>query len=103
MASFLAASLGKSDQRPVGSLIRSAPEAALVYEGLQQDGGIIVYGLPVIGEGVDDKGQELGGEVSAFDPGQDQEAGIVDDKVTKLVSVLFVPADPLIPVFDVPG
>ena len=53
-----AAALGLADAGPVGCLVAGAGEAAGFDEGLGQDGGVPVAGVPVGGQLACDSGQD---------------------------------------------
>ncbi|MHB1567185.1 MAG: hypothetical protein ACYCXG_10810 [Acidiferrobacter sp.] len=92
----LAASLGIPEILPVGRLAASAGEARFPNEGFEQDRTIGVAGVPVVGQALRCRGEDARGEVFTVNPGQDEEAGIVDDDVQVAAALLGGPADGVI-------
>ena len=99
----LATSLGVAQVLPVGGLVAGAREAGFFDEGFQQDRAVRVTGMPVIREASGDQGEDVRGEVTALDPRQGEEAGVVDDEVQISRALLVRPADERIPRLGLPG
>ena len=69
---------GDSDLGPAGGLVGGAGEARGFHERFDQHGrGVVTLG-PVFGQMPTHDGQDVRGQVGDSDPGQDEEAGIVD-------------------------
>ena len=98
-----ASPLSIAETLPVGGLVAGPGEAGLLDEGLQQHRTIGVAGMPVIGQATADETQNSRGEIAAADPGQDEEARVVDDEVKVALSLLARPADELIARLGLPG
>ena len=77
----LAASSGLTDLDPVGGLVTGAAVALSLDEGLKKDGAIAVALLPVVRELSGEEGEDFGGEALGLDPGEHEEAGVVDDEL----------------------
>ena len=77
----LAASSGLTDVDPVGGLVTGAAVALGLDEGLKEDGTIPVALLPVVRELSGQEREDFGGEALGVDPGEHEEAGVVDDEV----------------------
>ncbi len=76
----LAAAQGLAEVEPVGGAIAGAAEARGFAEGFQQDGAEVVAAVPVGGQAAFDLGEQVRGKVRDADPGQDQEASVIDDQ-----------------------
>ena len=98
-----ASALGKSHVRPVGCLIAGALKTLAVDKGLQKEDGMVVHVLPVSGEDPGHAAQDMGGQRSNLNPGQDEEAGILGNKMKVSISVSGLPSDKPIPRGDIPG
>ncbi len=96
------AALGLADVNPVGGAVAGAGESPAFYEGLEKHGGVVVAGVPVVGQLFGGKGEYLGGEVSRAHPGQDEKAGVVDDEVEVLGALPGGPADEVVAWGDFP-
>src|ERR1700730_17791337 len=70
----LATPLRVTEVLPVGRLVASAGEARLFDEGFEQDGSIRITSVPVLCQAPADQGEDAGGEITAIDPRQDEEA-----------------------------
>ena len=99
----LAASLRVAEVLPVGGFVASAGKARLFDEGFEQDWAIRVASMPVLGQASADQGEDAGGEVTAMDPRQDEEARVIDDEVQMALALLAAPADGLIARLGFPG
>src|SRR5579859_6943694 len=77
----LATPLSVPEIQPVGCLITGAGETRLLNESLQQYWAIGIAGLPVLRQAPTDQGKNTRSEVTAADPGQNQEPGVVDNQV----------------------
>src|SRR5271154_1677552 len=89
----LAATLRVTEVLPVGGLIASAGEAWLFDEGFEQHGSIRITSEPVLCQAPADQGEDAGGEITAIDPRQDEEAGVIDHEVQTAPALLAGPAD----------
>ena len=92
----LAAALGGANMDPVGGSIGASRESVGVDKGLEQYGSVAVAVCPVVTEPASGHPEELGGEVLALDPRQDEEACVVDDEVEVALSLGVGPTDPTI-------
>ncbi len=63
---------------PVGGPVTSSLEALFFDEGFQKENGIVIDGKPVGRDPGGIEGQNLGSQAFDFDPGKNEEAGIVD-------------------------
>jgi hypothetical protein len=45
----------------------------------------------------------MGGEIGGVDPGEDEEAGVIDDEVETLSSLFVIPSDPAVAQCGLPG
>ena len=93
MSIEFATALGLTDMDPVGGTVAGTAEAAGFAEGFEQDGAEAVAMEPVVGEGAGGEGEQVGGEVRDAGPGQDQEAGMIDDEGEVAQAGGGVPAD----------
>lgn len=100
---LLAPALGLADMDPVGGLVTGSPEAVAFDEGLEEDGGEGVAVHPVLSDSPGGCGEEAGGEMLRADPGEDEEAGVVDDERKTGFADLSGPADPKVSGGDLPG
>ena len=98
-----AAALGLAEVEPVGSPLAGAAEARGFAEGFQQDGSDAVAAVPVGGQLPLAAGEQVGGEMGDADPGQDQEAGVVDDACQIAFAGGRVPADEAVAGGSFPG
>src|SRR5665213_776067 len=99
----LSPTLRVAEVSPVGGPVAGTGKARLFNEGFEQDRPIRIAALPVIGQSSAHPAEDARGEVFASDPRQDQEAGVVDDQMQVALPLVFIPADELIPGFDLPG
>ena len=99
----LAAPLGVAEAQPVGGLVACAGEARLLDEGLKQHRSIGVSDMPVFDQATGGESEDPRGEVLALDPRQDEEAGVVDDEVKVVLSLLACPTDELVARLSLPG
>src|ERR1019366_4207536 len=86
---LLAAADGLADMDPVGGLVASATVTYRLDEGFEQHRAIAVALMPMVGQLAGDQRQDLRGEPFGLDPGQDQEAGVVDDELKVLERLRF--------------
>ena len=82
---------------PIGSLVTSSTETRGLHEGLQQDRSVSVARGPILGKAFGHHGKQLRGKVLGAYPGEDEEAGIVDNQREALLSLSIVPADEAVP------
>ena len=87
---------------PIGRSVAGSGKALTFHERLQQNGGVLVSGVPIAGQAFGGQGEYLGRKVSRIDPGQDEKAGVVDDEVKVLDALLVVPADEVVACGDFP-
>src|SRR5450755_951203 len=99
----LAAPLRVTEVLPVGGLVASAREAGLFDEGFEQDRSIRITSVPVLCQAAADQGKDAGGEITAIDPRQDEEAGVIDHEVQTAPALLAGPADRHVARFGLPG
>src|SRR5271170_2726473 len=99
----LAATLRVTEVLPVGGLIASAGEAWLFDEGFEQDWSIRITSEPVLCQALADQGEDAGGEITAIDPRQDEEARVIDHEVQTAPALLAGPADRHVARFGLPG
>ena len=103
MSVEFATALGLTDMDPVGGTVAGTAEAAGFAEGFEQDGAEAVAMEPVVGEGAGGEGEQVGGEVRDAGPGQDQEAGVIDDEGEVAQAGGGVPADEAVTGAHFPG
>ncbi len=77
----LATALGLSEMDPVGSGVTGAVEARALDDGFKPSGLEGVAGAPVLRYLAGGASQDVGSEVADGNPGQNEEAGVVDDQV----------------------
>lgn len=77
MASF-GGPFGFPQTEPVSGSITSAQETLLFDEGFQKDNRIVIDSKPVGRDSMGIEGQNLGSQAFDFDPGQNEEAGVID-------------------------
>lgn len=100
---FLSPPRRSPDFDPVGGLVASALVALVFDKGFQQNWREAVAAVPVIGHLASGKGQNLRSQPFAFDPRQDQKAGIVDHQLQVFLTLHLTPADEFLPVLQLPG
>ena len=76
-----AAALGFTDVGPVGGTVAGAGEAIRLDKGLQEQRAVTVARQPVARQPAAAACEQAGSEVFDLHPGQDQEAGVIDDEV----------------------
>ncbi len=96
-------SLGLAYVNPIGSFVASSTETRELHEGLQQDRSVSVACGPILGKAFGHNRKQLRAKVLGAYPGEDEEAGIVEDKMEALLSSLIVPADEVVPGISLPG
>ena len=74
----------------------------MLDKGLEQDGRVAVATLPVLREPSGEACQEMGSEVGGMDPGQDQEARVVDHLMQVVPALLQGPANEAVAGRDLP-
>jgi len=89
--------------KPVGRTVTRAGEAVSCDKGFQQQRAVAIAALPVHRESPGCQPQYLGGEVFRAYPGQDQEAGVVDDEMEVLLALPMAPADEAVARGALPG
>ena len=99
----LAAPLRVTEVLPVGGPVASAGEARLFDEGFEQDWPIRITSVPVLCQAPGDQGEDAGGEITAIDPRQDEEARVIDHEVQSAPALLAGPADRHVARFGFPG
>jgi len=77
----LASTLCLTDVSPVGGAVAGSGESLTFDEGLQEDGAVAIANCPIVLYAASRHGEELGREIAAGDPRQDEKAGVVDDQV----------------------
>ena len=82
-----------ADVLPVGGPVAGTGETLGIDEGLHEHRAVGVALLPMFGQGAGSQSKNLGGEILRADPGQDQEAGVVDDEVEVSRALRVAPAD----------
>ncbi len=103
LAVFTAAARGETDIDPVGSPIAMSGKAGGVDQGLGQEGLNAVSGGPVGDDLPQGARQHMAREIGNMHMGQDQEAGVADDRLQVLSAGSVVPANPLIASLKAPG
>ncbi len=73
---------------PVGRLVRSAPEAVLLDEGLQQVKAVAVAPLPIGLDALSDLRKNMISQLCDSDPRQDQTTTVVGDERQSLSALL---------------
>ena len=85
--------LGLADIDPVGGLVAGSLETAALDEGLEEDGSKREAFSPIVLDAACGQSEEMGGEAFGSDPGEDEEAGVVDDKGEARLSLVVGPSD----------
>ena len=98
----LSATLGLADVNPVRRAVAGASEARLFDKGLEQDGRVAVATVPVLREPSGEARQQMGGQVGGMNPGQDQEARVVDHLMQVVAALLQGPANEQVAGRDLP-
>jgi hypothetical protein len=98
-----AAPLGEADLDPVGGAITGARETGRVHQGFQQQGLNVVEGLPVLGKLMGGACQEMAGQRAEVNPGQNEEATLIDDLGKMGLASSVTPADPSVAGSHFPG
>ena len=93
---------GLPHQDPIGSFETSPGKAIGIDEGLQVINRMIVQRLPVAADSAGDLGQDVAGQVSNFNPGKDQVAAVVIQKMQILTTGLGASPDEAIPRAQIP-
>ena len=78
---------------PVGGLVAGSLETVALDEGLDEDGSKHEAFSPVVLDAAFGQSEEMGGEVLGSDPGEDEEAGVVDDEGEARLSLVVGPYD----------
>jgi hypothetical protein len=99
----LSPSLGGADPLPVRRPIARAAVPLALDEGLEQHGPHAVAPLEVHHHAPSRHRQYARGEVGHVHPGQDQEAGVVENARQMLLPPLAIPADPAVARRKLPG
>ena len=102
LAVKFSAALGFPDVAPVGGAIAGAGKALTFHESLEKHGGVLVAGVPIVGQSFGGEGEYLGGEISRSYPGQNEKPGVVDDEVKIFYALLGSPADEVVAWRDFP-
>jgi hypothetical protein len=98
-----ASSLGETHMNPVGRLIADSLESFAIHKGLQKDDRMVVDFLPVPWEDSGHSPQEVRCQMRNLDPGKNEEAGILGNKMDVSISVIGLPSDEVIPREHLPG
>src|SRR5690606_12962852 len=77
----LAAALSITKILPVGRFIAGAGKARLLDEGFEQNRAIRIGAVPVVGQATYGQREDPRREIATADPGQDEEACVVDDQM----------------------
>lgn len=96
-------SLGETHMNPVGRLIAGPLESFAIHKGLQKDNRMVVNFLPVLWEDSGHSAQEVRCQMRNLDPGQNEEAGVLGNKMDVSISVSGLPSDEVIPRGHLPG
>ena len=80
---------GPPDVHPIGCFVASAAMPRRLYEGLEQHRAIAVAQLPILGKLASHLGQDLRGQAFGLNPGQDEEARVVDHELQILQPLWF--------------
>lgn len=99
----LTATRGVTEVLPVCGLVASTGEARLFDEGFKRDWSIRIAGVPVLWQAPGDQSEDAGGEITAIDPRQDEEARVVDDEVQTVSALRCGPTDRSIARLGFPG
>ncbi len=75
----------------------------MIDKGFEQYGSDSIAVIPMIGQLPSDSREQVGGEIWAIDPGQDQISGMIDDGVQIGFPLLGIPANVLIAGCGLPG
>jgi hypothetical protein len=73
------APLGDADLDPVGGAITGARETGRVHQGFQQKRLDLIAGPPVLRKLAGGRREEMAGKIADANPGQNQEATVIDD------------------------
>lgn len=98
----LAAAGGVTQIDPVGGLVAGACEKVGIDESLDPVDGMGVEFLPVRGKGTSSRGEQMGRQTMAADPGKQEKAGVVSEQVDVLGPCLGIPSDKAVTASDVP-
>ena len=98
-----AAPLGLTHIDPVGGLITNTPEALPFQKGFQEIKGVVVPGHPVGANPPGDLAQDVAGEMENPDPGQNQKAHVVGQKLEVGFTGSSIPANKIIPGSTLPS
>ncbi len=88
---------------PVGGTVGGAGEAITVGERFEEQGAIAVTSRPVGGELAGSQGEDAGGQIAYRNPGQYQEARVVDDQVQAGLALVGGPANEVVAGRGLPG
>jgi hypothetical protein len=100
---FLSPPRRSPDIDPVRCLVTSALVSLVFNKGFQQNWRESLAAVPVMGQLASGKGQNLRSQPFAFDPRQDQKAGIVDHQLQVFLTLRLTLADEFFPVLQLPG
>ena len=89
----LSAALGLADVQPVGGTIAGAPKTRLLHKGFQQNRSVAVAILPILRQLFDHTGENTRGQVRTANPGENQEASVVNHPMQVVLSLLSRPTD----------
>jgi hypothetical protein len=98
-----ASSLGETHMNPVGRLIAGPLESFAIHKSLQKDDRMVVNFVPVPWEDSGHSPQEVRGQMGNLDPGKNEEASILGNKMDASISVIGLPSDEMIPRGHLPG
>jgi len=100
---FFGHSFGFTHMDPVGGLVAGSPEALPFHEGFEQVDGVVVGFEPIVGDPFGIEGEDPGCQALDRDPGQDEEAGVVGQKVQVFDLGGVIPSDESFPGTYPPG
>ena len=103
MAVEFSAALGLAYAYPIGRPVACAAKACCFDKGFQECRPVAVAVLPVRRQALGHGTQDTGSEIGRGDPGQYQEASVVDHEMKVAGAFLIGPADKLVAGRDFPG
>jgi hypothetical protein len=98
-----ASALGETHGNPVGRLIAGARKSLGIHKGLQQDNGMVINSLPLLGQDSGHSPQKVRGQMRNFHPRKDEETSILGEEMDVSIALSRLPSDELIPSGHLPG
>jgi hypothetical protein len=95
--------LGETHGNPIRSPITCSFKSCGIDEGLQKHNGMLIDPLPVLRKEFGHPPQDMRSQMRNLHPGQNKEAGILDDKLDVLIPVGGSPPDKMVTAGHLPG